>query len=681
MIYRSISVLYVFLVLISGCGKKGVEEIAKPPPIPEMEKLPVDYLFVVDNSGSIPPGDAREFAKEAIKAFVELSDTNDKISIVVFDRDARLVASKVITSIESREAIKRAAEDDITFKGEYTDISSALSYVRAHKSELFRGRSSLPAVIFISDGRLQPPPQIGIDDAYQKLKENVQALSDIPFYAIGLGEKDIYTEFLPGVNGLALLKDQMSSTTGGRFYHIKSVDEIIETYFRILRFTKHISSMEGRYVFQVDESTKNISAIVLKKTSTRNICATKDIVIKDADGKAVTYANYTTMRRDVSWQTGKYYDILVIDNPAKGKWEISLRSGATPEVISLVRSLINLRYKVKGSYWDKERQQIIAWLYDEQKEGLSKAPCEIVAEIERRKIPMTKTETDVYVAELSPVLPRGDYLVQIRAENPGIYFYRMTDPIPFSVKESFFSSELPGGGLSKSIFRWKGVKFKAVVDTKAVNYPRFQATPDIILQVNKVDTKGVHRMLLSKELDRTAVGDRIIYESTLTDLKLGKYSGYFEIKGFLVSGEDVDILSQSFSFKLKRAVIDIATGALVALITLGAIVYSARPRLRGVLQIVSPSPQAIDLKSISKKSLKGDYTNVGEHVGLSAASFSIHAMRRKRKKLRVDRGPIQISNQPMGRSLMVNNGGSAELYQGDKISLSDGSMRHEMIIY
>lgn len=680
MIHRMILIPFIFLFFITGCGKKEVEEVLNPSPVPEIERLPVDYVFLIDNSGSIPPGDARELAKEAIKAFVELSDANDKISVMTFDKDTRLIASNVITDFESRRTIKRAVETNITFEGQYTDISSALSYVKANRTRLFRGRGSIPAVILVSDGRLQPPPQINIDDAYRRLKEDVQALSNIPFYTIGLGEKDIYVEFLPKVNGFILLKDQIASATGGKFHHIKSVDEMIETCFKILRLTKQVFSVEGQYVFHVDESTKSILAIVFKRTSTKNICATTDIFVKRADGKAVTYANYPTIHPDMSWQTSKYYDILRINNPAEGRWEVSLKNGATPELISLVKSFINLRYKVKKIYWDKERQQIIAWLYDERKGGLSNIPCEIVLETEKRSLPMTETENGTYVAELSPALPKGDYFVRIRAENPSIHFYRITDHVPFSVKESFFSFEFPKDRLSKSIFKWSGVKFKGFLDTKSVNYPRFQAIPDVILRINRVDDEGRHHPLLSKKLHSTAEQDKMVYEADLTDLPLGRYSSYFEMKGLLVTGESVDILSQDFSFRLKRASIDIASFVTLALIMLGIIIYSARPKLRGSLQIVFPSPQFIDLKSIRKRNLRGDHAIVGANIGLNIVSFTIRAMRKGVKKLRVDSGSIRVSGIG-GKSIQVNAGEAVRLQQGDEISFTDSGLQYKIKIF
>lgn len=200
-------------LVIWGCQAKAPQEVLKPPPIPEQERMPVDYIFMIDNSGSIPPGAGREFTREAIKAFAELTEPGDKIAIIAFDEDATVLINRVIQTQEDRVAIKQAAERGLTFGGQYTDISQPFLYLSTRRGELTRGRGYLPAAILLTDGKLEPRRPRRTGEAYNDI---IASLSpEIPFYTIGLGEKEIYDEFLPQITGIILLRERIAKATGG----------------------------------------------------------------------------------------------------------------------------------------------------------------------------------------------------------------------------------------------------------------------------------------------------------------------------------------------------------------------------------------------------------------------------------------------------------------------------------
>jgi len=684
--------LIFFLLMLSvlGCKGKPPEEIVKPPPIPEIEYLPVDYVFLLDNSGSIPRGEPRVFAREAIKAFVELSEINDKISLIAFDEDARLLISRVIQSQSDKDFIKSAVEDGLGFDGQYTDISKAFLYLNENRQNLFRGMGYNPVVVLISDGKLQPKPPRNVNNAYQQMINSLNDLSGIAFYTIGLGETAIYEDFLPDINGLVLLRDKIATPTGGHFYHIRSVDALIETYFNILHLTKGISEVKGKHIFWVDESTKRISALVLKKTPKENICTTSDIVIKDPVKREFAYPNIPA---NIRWVQGNYYDLITIDSPSLGIWEINVINDKRLEIFSILKRLISLRFKVKESYWDNEKKVVLAWLYDEKKKGLSDVPCKMTAKFDKKEkfknshhyISFKKAENDVYVAVLKSdnelKISPGDYVLQIMAKNEEKYFYRLTEPIEFNIKNSYFSFIFPEKVIKRWIYCWKGLDFKAIIDTNAETYPSFQEDPKLTVYLEKIEEekiKPLREIVLKKKVE----GNKIIYSSHLSEIALGTYNTHFHIDGILRTGEKIGIDSQDFLITVKIPPQEWAIFGFIGIFVIGTITWFSRPKLRGSISMVSPERRLISLKNHPKrkKSLRGDYLILGPGGGelsnLKNTAFKVCAIWRKRTKLEVIRGRIELKRGKERKLLTA--GGSSELSRGDEISFRDDGVEFRL---
>lgn len=683
-------IILIFFLL--NCKGKVTKEIVKSPPVPEIKYQPVDYVFILDNSGSIPQGEPRIFAKEAIKAFVELCDINDKISIIIFDENARLIANRIIRNQNDRDIIEQAIEQRITFRGRYTDISTPFLYLVQHKKSIFRGEGYSPVIIFISDGKLEPKPPKSIRKAYNSLMNAITNLSEIPFYTIGLGNKAIYEKFLPEINGFSLLRDKMAIATGGEFYYVQTVDKLIETYFKILRFTKGASETKERYIFWIDESTERISTLLIKRTPNQQICRTKDIFITDPKGRIIIYTNYKSYHQKdthIRWQKSQFYDLIIIDKPFIGEWKIGLRGGKIPKIISILKTRINLRYKVKKEYWNKEKKIVLAWLYDDRINGLSKMECEIRAKWSKIKnfshamyVPLKKAENDIYLTQINTDIP-GEYFIQFIAENKEKYFYRITEPYTFKIKESFFSFLFPKKIINRWTFGFSGIEFKAILNTENKNYPPFQEIPQITIYLEKIDEKGNTYPLPPINLTKNIQGRKIIYTAKLKKIDLGNYIGYFKIKGFLNTGENIVINSEDFSFSVKRPIYEWIILGFILFLILISIIWLTRPRLRGSLQIISPYKKFINFKTHPgiKKSFKGDYLIFGKRGGelkeLNNISFTIFAKWWRKKVIEVNAGQIELKPS-RGTSILLSEGNKYTLSFNDIINFKDNGKNYQI---
>ena len=145
-------------------------------------------------------------------------------------------------------AFKADTDKGLTFAGKFTDISQPFLYVSGHRGELFRGQGYSPAVILITDGKLEPKKPRSVEAAYNDILESLkEKLSGVPFYTIGLGDKEIHDKFLARGERVGFLRDQLAAPTGGRFFHARSVNQLIEIYLKILRITTGASEIEGKF--------------------------------------------------------------------------------------------------------------------------------------------------------------------------------------------------------------------------------------------------------------------------------------------------------------------------------------------------------------------------------------------------------------------------------------------------
>jgi len=685
MVKMKILVLFLIIVSIFSCRGKPPSPILHPPPVPEEKRLSVDYVFLIDNSGSIPPGEARSFAREAIKAFIELAEEGDRISIITFDKEAEVIASETITGQIVKERLQNNVETKLTFKGTHTDISKGVEFLKEKKSILFRGSGvAKPAVILISDGKLEPKGDL--QRSYQKLIQDFESLSEtMPFYTLGLGEKEIEDEFLSGVSGEKLLT-RMAVDSGGRFYRVRSVNDLVETCVGLLRFIKGYGELTEKQVFWTDESTLRLALLVIKRLPERQICRTGDIRVKDPGKREVSFdeaSNYQKEKTRIIWRQGTYYDLILIEKPHIGEWTVNHLSGEPPRVVALIRNQVHLRYLVQREYWDQERKVAMAWLYDERKSVLSERPCQIDLKFDipkdfketQNKIRFEKTKEATFLNSLllkGKEPASGKYLMEIMAEDKASFFSRRSPLVSVNVKEAYFNFIQPDGTIQKWPIFWKGLKFGAMLDSGHPNFPQFRDLPKISLHIEKIEEKR-RDPLPKMEIPYEKSGKKIIYQLRKPDMKLGEYGGYYVLEGRLVSGKEVRHLSPLFYFSLKWPFWVWVIGVVILLFLFYFILYSFRPKLYGRLEFSKPQgrpPILLTKHKKVKKSIRGDTLRLGSGGGelteLMQTSFILTGVRGKGLKIKLEKGNLSLTKDGQTRPLT-----SSELYRGDILTVSD----------
>ncbi len=678
--------------MLPGCKGEAPSQqpqVLQPPPIPEEKRLPVDYVLLLDNSGSIPAGEARNFAREAIKAFIDLTEAADRVSVIAFDTEAQLIASETIQDEGTRGRLKDAIEAGLTFKGRHTDISKGMALLREKSASLFREPGNArPAVILISDGKLEPKGNI--QPAYQALMEDWQHLApQVPFYTLGMGETEIRDFFVQGVNGEILL-NRMAGESGGRFYPVRSVDDLVSTCIGIIRVTKGYGEMGVRDVYRTDESTSRLAFLVIKRLPNQQLYSSNDIRLKDPQGRELAIADTAKQGSGstrVNWRAGAYYDLIVVENPPPGEWELKLASGEKPRLVSLIRNWVHLRYLVPKEYWDPEKKVVMAWLFDERTGALSEMDCRINLAFNERSpsgqednpLPTQRTPQRTYlgVLRLKGGEPQaGDYVLEIRADGNNSHLSRTSPPIPVKVKEAYFKFTLPSGSHEKWPLFWKGVRSALEVDSTHKEYPGFREPPKATLFLSRLSEKSEPTPLSSVELPHERAGSREVYQKILEDLDLGRYTCSMVMEGSLRDGKKVRIESPELSFALRRPDWIWPILGLLCAVLFVLLLFLVRPRLKGTLTFEKPPDMArivLTGHKGARKSFAGDGIRLGAGgealKELQETSFTVSSRRFKRTVIEVLRGTIHLER--MGRPISRE-----EIFRGDRIQFTDGGREY-----
>jgi hypothetical protein len=280
--------------------------------------------------------------------------------------------------------------------------------------------------------------------------------------------------------------------------------------------------------------------------------------------------------------------------------------------------------------------------------------------------------------------------MQITAKDDPAFFERLSDRIPVTLKESYFSflfpepqiTNRPGG---------EGVPFRVEIDTQAKNYPVFQGDPAVSFYLEKIDEKSNSQAVPVPPLARAASGAKLIFTAHQAGLEPAYYVGHYAIKGRLATGEDVSLRSENFAFALSTWIWWYAIGAAAAMLLtcfLNWLLFwktdRFNPALEGVLSIMSPenvkTRQIVLRDNPAVKSMKwgrgGTYLEFGPGrdalPGLKKVEFCVEARREgKHKRLRVRtlNGPVTVAKQKAK---------TVDIYHGDEISFNDGGKDYRL---
>ncbi|HWI64227.1 MAG TPA: vWA domain-containing protein, partial [Symbiobacteriaceae bacterium] len=144
-----------------------------------------------DRSGSMLKNDPQGLTDSGAQVFVDMLDPQDRVAIVAFDSDARVLLP--LSPVGDGSAARKALGAMGRPVGQWTDIKAALSAAlgQLDLSPEFRP----PAVLLFTDGKPETQPD-GVPAGYAaELAQTVSRLAgrSVPVFTVGLGNADFAT--------------------------------------------------------------------------------------------------------------------------------------------------------------------------------------------------------------------------------------------------------------------------------------------------------------------------------------------------------------------------------------------------------------------------------------------------------------------------------------------------------
>lgn len=128
-----------------------------------------DFIFVIDQSSSMNKNSLFEKVKQALDLkLTEKINEGDRVTILGFDSDVRIITKKKISNVNDRFEIQGIV-NKLEAKGDWTYITRALEITAQELEQIKESGNPLKLVYLMTDGHNDPPPSIKNPTTYQSL--------------------------------------------------------------------------------------------------------------------------------------------------------------------------------------------------------------------------------------------------------------------------------------------------------------------------------------------------------------------------------------------------------------------------------------------------------------------------------------------------------------------------------
>ncbi|MFZ5996602.1 MAG: vWA domain-containing protein [Nitrospirota bacterium] len=308
-----------------------------------VERPGSDIVLLMDSSGSMRKTDPNSYRKDAARLFISLLGKDDRIGIISFGDDAKVLSPLVKNSTENRNKLFGAI-NKISSKESSTNIQEG---VRKGFAELRHSQRKNKSLILMSDGRLTLGSKEKEEKAMSELGKLLPELSrsSTKLYSIAFTEQ----------SDVKLL-DEMARETGG-FFKLARTDKDVHVIFASM-FEKIKSPdtvpLEGN-AFTIDKDINEAIVLISKKQGTST-------VLVDPFGKKNTPAKFAG---NMQWYESKVFDMITIRKPATGKWNVNLSTKEGNKVFVITDLSLKTSFD-KNFVYKGDKLKTMVWL---EKEG------------------------------------------------------------------------------------------------------------------------------------------------------------------------------------------------------------------------------------------------------------------------------------------------------------------------
>ncbi|MBI5741780.1 MAG: VWA domain-containing protein [Nitrospirae bacterium] len=274
------------------------------------DKAGTDVVLVMDSSGSMKKTDPLSLRIPAAKMFISLLDKNDRAGIISFSDNASSLSPLLSLDSDGNKNALMLSAEKITSTGLHTNLFEALNKgFEALSAEKNSGRERI--IVLMSDGMM--------DTGYAgKDRELIERLkTDLSGSLRDQGVK-VYAVAFTGGSDKQLL-EKVSKQTGG-FFNLAVTDKdfhvVFTSIFESLKSPDMLPIKDNSFL--ADKSIEEVTIVATKDTPDTTIQLTSP------QGSKYSYRNKTP---EIGWFISDNFDMITIQKPAEGKWQVLFSSG------------------------------------------------------------------------------------------------------------------------------------------------------------------------------------------------------------------------------------------------------------------------------------------------------------------------------------------------------------------
>ncbi len=424
-LHRAFVVLFVCLLSVPVPGRLLCADESKGSKA--SEKL--DAVLLLDSSGSMLLTDPQRLRDQGARLFTQFLKPEDRLAIVSFADKATVLRPLVPYNPQFADEIESSITR-IDSSGSYTDLLSAIRTAKTVLAENPRDDAQ-PIIVLLSDGKMDPDPQVGSQQALSIELLNVLLpelkSKGIKIYTLAFSEqadKDLLASIALGTDGINWYTDS-----------VQTVHKSYADLFLAVKKPQMVPlTSKG---FQVDENVQEATFYISRNGE-------RELEVMSPSGLAITP---TTKAENVRWFKSDKFDVITVLRPEVGNWKIS---GLQPEEgFATILTNIKLLTEWPSTVTAEEELLLEAQLYESDKpvslpevSGVSRVafqitPTDQVSEpIIREFLHDDGTHGDRIAKDgvfssFVTIEEAGEYKLRVIAQTPT---FQRTQQLPFRVK-------------------------------------------------------------------------------------------------------------------------------------------------------------------------------------------------------------------------------------------------------
>ncbi len=274
----------------------------------------VDFIIVLDDSGSMRDSDPEELALDGAKLFIDLLPAGkSNIGVILYGKDAKTIVSITdVVAANKKEIIKNTIEKNISYNNKMTNYGGALDLA---VNNLIEAGSKKAAILLFTDGNLEVK-KADKEEVENKLDQTIVFCNNKgwPIYTIGLN-------FDGTVDNHSLEKISLGTDAGNPLITGEPQDlstffsEIFKRYYKNIQPLETIEVNSGKAFYNI-----GIPKMVLETSIVINGVGTEtETILKNPNGNTIEFDNEAYSKYE-----GQTYIVLKLIEPASGNWNLEL---------------------------------------------------------------------------------------------------------------------------------------------------------------------------------------------------------------------------------------------------------------------------------------------------------------------------------------------------------------------